>query len=276
MAPPALAPGLRLDFPTEHVLVVTLCRNDYNMLNNALHHSLNAVFDWYDTTDASVDPQAARLRCCVLAAQGKGWCCGADLKEWLDNQASGKAFDAPTGGFGGLSRRVSKKPIVAAVQGMCLGGGMEMVVNCDLVVAADTARFALPEVKRGVWAKQGALGRIVRHLGLQRASELALLGDDITAARAHDWGIVNRVVPKEKVLETAVDLATRIAANSPDSVIVSKTGMQYAQEIGSLERSTQVHNASSFVLGLERGENIKEGLTAFKEKRGTRWLDSKL
>lgn len=276
MAPPKLPEGLRIDFPTEHVLVVTMCRNEYNMLNQALHIGLNRLFDWYDTTDAAVDAQAARLRCCVLAAEGKGWCCGADLKEWLALKSAGDAHDAPKGGFGGLSRRVSKKPIIAAVQGMCLGGGMEMVVNCDLVVASDKAQFALPEVKRGVWAKQGALGRIVRHLGLQRASELALLGEPITAARAHEWGIVNRVVARDQVLATAVDLAKRIAGNSPDAVIVSKTGMQFAQEIGSLERSTQVHNDSSFVYGLEHGENIVEGLLAFKEKRETRWKDSKL
>ncbi|BFZ53736.1 hypothetical protein PYCC9005_000767 [Savitreella phatthalungensis] len=276
MPVPQLVEGLKVEFPSSQILVVTLCRNDYNMLNQALQHKLNELLDWFDITDANRDLEASRLRVAIIAATGKGWCCGADLKEWLVNNAAGKTFNAPSGGFGGISRRISKKPIIAAVQGLCLGGGTEMVVNCDLVVAAKSAQFGLPEVKRGVFAKMGALGRIVRHLGLQRASELALIGEPISAQQGQEWGFINRVVEREQVLPTALDLAHRICANSPDSVIVSKTGMQFAQEIGSLERSTQVHNDSSFVRGLEQGENIAEGLAAFKEKRETRWRDSKL
>lgn len=251
------------------------------MLNMAMQHHLSQIWVQYDLTP--------RLRCAIITGHKNAFCAGADLKEWLqtrERSASASTTSGPTyagsswgnvsGGFGGMSRRQGKKPIVAAVNGLCLGGGMEMAVNADLVVASDRAEFGLPEVKRGVFAKMGALGRIVRFVGLQRASELALVGDSITPATALSWGLVNRVVPHDALMKTAFDFASKICDNSPDSVLVSRLGILVSLEHGSLERGTQLLNESPAVAGLEAGENIEEGLNAFKQKRGTRWVDSKL
>lgn len=278
-APPTTTKDLDISFPTPRVLLVTMQRG-YNMLNMEMQHTLSAIWKWYDTEPS--------LRCAIITGSGKSFCAGADLKEWLatrlpssKSQSSGPGYGGASwgeisGGFGGMSRRVGKKPIIGAVNGLCLGGGMEMAVNCDLVISSTRAEFGLPEVKRGVFAKMGALGRIVRFIGLQRASELALLGDSISPQKAHEWGIVNLVVEHEQVVTKAVEWAEKIASNSPDSIIVSRMGMLMSLEHGSLERGTQLVNDSLEVRGLENGQNIEEGLRSFKEKRATRWIDSKL
>ncbi|CCG83479.1 Enoyl-CoA hydratase [Taphrina deformans PYCC 5710] len=279
-APPSTGKDIAISYPTSRVLLVTMQRG-YNMLNMEMQHTLSAIWKWYDTEPS--------LRCAVITGSGKSFCAGANLKEWLATrlpsssgaQASGPGYGGASwgeisGGFGGMSRRVGKKPIVGAVNGLCLGGGMEMAVNCDLVIASTRAEFGLPEVKRGVFAKMGALGRVVRFIGLQRASELALLGDSISPQKAHEWGIVNLVVEHEQVVTKAVEWAEKIASNSPDSIIVSRMGMLMSLEHGSLERGTQLVNDSPEVRGLENGDNIEEGLRSFKEKRPTKWIDSKL
>lgn len=269
-APPECSSDIVLSYPHPGILLVTMNRG-YNMLNMAMQDGLSRVWKWYD-----LEPS---LRCAIVTGQGKSFCAGADLKEWLEHRESAEPkgpWGNVDGGFGGMSRRVGKKPIIGAINGLCLGGGMEMAVNCDLVLASERAQFALPEVKRGVFAKMGALGRIIRFVGLQRASELALLGDPISPQTAHAWGLVNLVVKHDELLDRAVEWANKIASNSPDSIIVSRHGMQVALEHGSLERGTQLVNDSPQVAGLEHGENLHEGLRAFKEKRGTRWQDSKL
>lgn len=269
-APPSTTTGtIALSYPRPQVLLVTM-RRGYNMLNMEMQNTLSDIWKWYDGEPG--------LRCAIVTGSGKSFCAGADLKEWLATRSgeSDTVWGEVPGGFGGMSRRVGRKPIVGAINGLCLGGGMEMAVNCDLVVASDRAEFGLPEVKRGVFAKMGALGRIVRFVGLQRASELALLGDSISPATARDWGLVNAVVPHDRLMAKAVEWAGKVADNSPDSIIVSRLGMMLSLEHGSLERGTQLLNESLDVRGLEQGENIEEGLRSFKEKRATRWVDSKL
>lgn len=116
----------------------------------------------------------------------------------------------------------------------------------------------------------------MRFVGLQRASELALLGDSISPQTAYSWGLVNVVVPHDQLIPKAIDWAKKIGLNSPDSIIVSRMGILAGLEHGSLERGTQVVNESAQVATLEAGDNIEEGLRAFKEKRATKWKDSKL
>ena len=269
---PAISQYIKISYPSPSILLVTMDRG-YNMLNMDMQHSLSNLWKWYDNTPS--------LRCAVITGSSKAFCAGADLKEWLETRQSGggdygSAGREVPGGFGGMSRRAGKKPIIAAVNGLCLGGGMEMTINADLVIASETSEFGLPEVKRGVFAKMGGLGRIIRFVGLQRASELALTGDSITAQKAYEWGLVNKVVPASEVLKVAIDYATKIASNSPDAVIVSRLGLLYALEHGSLERGTQLLNEGHYVKRLEGGENIEEGLRSFKEKRNPVWKDSKL
>lgn len=155
---------------------------------------------------------------------------------------------------------------------------MEMVVNCDVVVASkEQAKFGLPEVKRGVVALAGALPRLVRTLGRQRAMEMALTGRTYSAAQMQEWGIVNAVVEggDDGVVAEAVRIAEEIAGNSPDSVIVSREGIKLGWEgVGAEEGSRLLEE--NWYSRMEGGENMREGLRAFVEKRGPRWVPSKL
>lgn len=183
----------------------------------------------------------------------------------------------PPSGFGAISRRSGRKPIIAAVNGLAHGGGTELIVNCDLVVAARKAVFALPEVKRGVVAMAGALPRIVRTIGRQRAMEMALTGRIVPAEEAKEWGLVNKVVGDREgeVVEAAVEYATMIAENSPDAVIVSREGIKMGWEGVGAEDATRVAN-DAWYPRLLAGENIKEGVRAFVEKRKPKWTAAKL
>jgi enoyl-CoA hydratase/carnithine racemase len=199
------------------------------------------------------------------------------VAEWnTQAQSNSTRKPMPEGGFGGLSRRSGKKPVICAVNGLCLGGGCEMVVNADLVVACRQAFFGLPEVQRGVVAIAGALPRLVRTVGRQRAMEMALTGRRVSAEEAKEWGFVNEVVDEAgQVVKRAIEIAELIAANSPDAVVVSREGIKLGWEgVGAEDGSRLLVDAWS--KRLYEGENIKEGLRAFVEKRKPNWVDSKL
>lgn len=181
----------------------------------------------------------------------------------------------PPSGFGGLSRRSGKKPIICAVNGACLGGGCEMIINADLVIAERGAVFGLPEVKIGVVALAGALTRLVRTVGRQRAMEMALTGRPLDAQEARDWGLVNRVVEKGEGVREAVRVAVVIAGNSPDSVIVSREGVKMGWEGVGAEEGTRLV-LENWYSKMDKGENMKEGVRSFVEKRKPEWVPSKL
>jgi enoyl-CoA hydratase/carnithine racemase len=164
--------------------------------------------------------------------------------------------------------------------------------SSDLVIAADTAYFALPEVKRGVSPIGGALPRIIRTLGLQRASEFALTGRNVSAQEALAWGLVNKVVPQDQVVAEAVRYAEMIAANSPDAIICTRAGLREGWESAAVERAVEITLEREFA-ELQKGENILEGkffkffasqflinilagLKAFTEKRKPQWKASRL
>lgn len=197
--------------------------------------------------------------------------------EWNTRNTTGQKREQPPSGFGGISRRSGRKPIIAAVNGLAYGGGTELVVNCDLVVASSKATFALPEVKRGVVAFAGALPRIVRTIGRQRAMEMALTGRTVSAQEAKDWGLVNKVVGDREgeVVDAAIEYAKMIAENSPDAIIVSREGIKLGWEGVGAEDATRIANDSWFSR-LQAGDNIKEGVRAFVEKRKPRWKAAKL
>lgn len=189
----------------------------------------------------------------------------------------------PSSGFGGISRRRGRKPLIAAVNGIAHGGGCEIVANCDMVVASPSAVFALPEVKIGVVAIAGALPRLARTIGRIRAMEMALTGRNVGAREAVDWGLCNAISARdgdgidseEGVVRLAISWAREITKNSPDSIIASKEGVELAWEgIGVEEGSSRL------VCGawqkMEAGPNMKEGVRAFVEKRQPRWVESKL
>lgn len=162
------------------------------------------------------------------------------------------------------------------MQGICFGGGLEIVINCDMVVCNPDAKFALPEVKRGVVANSGALPRLMRSVGRQRAMEIALTGRTVSAHEARDWGLVNEVVPDGKsVVDAAIGRAKIIAANSPDAVIVARQGLLLGWDGIGVEEASRVL-LEQFYPQLLASENFAEGLRAFVEKRRPRWETSKL
>ncbi len=197
--------------------------------------------------------------------------------EWNAHNTAGQKREMVSSGFGALSRRSGRKPVIAAVNGLAFGGGCELIVNCDLVVASSNATFALPEVKKGVVAFAGALPRIVRTIGKQRAMEMALTGRTVSALEAREWGLVNKVVGdgKGEVVDAAVEYARMIAENSPDAVIVSREGIKMGWEGMGAEDATRLANDVWFSR-LQAGENIKEGVRAFVEKRKPKWKAAKL
>lgn len=154
-----------------------------------------------------------------------------------------------------------------------------MVINCDLVLASPRAVFGLPEVKVGVVAIAGALPRLARTIGRQRAMEMALTGRQVTAEEARSWGLVNLVTEGEEldggVVKTAIQWALVLAGNSPDSVIVSKAGIEEGWKSGGVENGTE-RLLEGLYLKMASGENMKEGTRAFVEKRQPKWVDSKL
>lgn len=149
-----------------------------------------------------------------------------------------------------------------------------MVVNCDLVLAAPSASFALPEVKVGVVPLAGGLPRLVRTVGKPRAMEMALTGRTLGASEAREWGLVNEVCG-EDVVGKAVELARTVAGNSPDGVLVSRRGVLFGWEGMGVEEGTERLIREEWSR-IEGKENMKEGVRAFVEKRRPRWVDSKL
>ncbi|RFU31110.1 hypothetical protein B7463_g5228, partial [Scytalidium lignicola] len=268
--PPKVSNNILISFPVPSTLLVTLNRpNDLNCINTQGHYDLQALYNWLDDEPS--------LICAILTGTGRAFCAGADLKEWnnANNASASEQRSHPPSGFGGLTRRGGKKPVICAVNGICFGGGTEMIVNADMVIAEEQAQFGLPEVKIGVVALAGALPRLVRTVGRQRAMEMALTGRPLSAAEAERWGLVNRVVPKGKSVEEAIKMAEMIAANSPDSVIVSREGIKIGWEAMSAEEGTRFL-AEQWYPRINRGENMKEGIRSFVEKRKPKWVPSKL
>lgn len=272
-----------VSFPVPHVMLVVFNRpKALNAMTSAGQYDLEFLWSWYDNEPT--------LRCAIITGAGRAFCAGMDLKEW--NQVNARRANGehvgqapmPRTGFGALSRRHGKKPVIAAVNGIAFGGGMEIVANLDLVVAARSAHFSLPEAKRGVVAMAGSLPRLARTIGRPRATELALTGKSITAAEAREWGLINAVtddapadcaVLERPVVKAALEYAASIVKNSPDSVIISRAGIVAGWEDGSAENASRLLS-ENWEAALNDGENLHEGIKAFAEKRGPRWIDSKL
>ncbi|SFP21870.1 MULTISPECIES: enoyl-CoA hydratase/isomerase family protein [Actinomadura] len=207
------------------------------------------------------------VRAIVLTGAGdRAFCAGMDLKAFAErSQASGPAAD--TTHFMMFSQGRYPKPIIGAANATAVAGGWELLLNCDIVVTSDKAKFGLPEVKRGLFAAGGGTtlpGRIP--LGI--ALELGLTGDLIDAARAYELGLVNRVVPAEDVLDTALDVARRIGENGPLGVLATKKLMRVAftDGVAAARAAQEGERAKVF-----ESEDALEGARAFAEKREPRW-----
>lgn len=249
---------------------------DLNCTNAAAVLEMTAVWRWFDNEPS--------LTVAILTGAGKrAFSTGADLKEWNAKVAQAAAEGKDTSGAGpgnvpgaeGLSNRRGKKPIIAAVNGMALGGGCENVVNCDIVIASETATFGLVEVKRGLAPYSGVLPRLIRTVGLQRASEFALSGKILLAQTLKDWGLVNKVVKPDQLLDEAVAWAKEIAEISPDSIICTRAMLREGWTTADVVEATDISNAREWV-ELQKGENMQEGLRAFNEKRKPVWKGPRL
>jgi enoyl-CoA hydratase len=243
-----------------HVEILTINRPDArNAINGAVSAAMSAALD--ELTD---DPDVWVV---VLTGAGeKAFSAGMDLKAFAAGE--GAAVMNPSGGFGGIARRRFPKPVIAAVNGSALAGGLEIVLSCDLVVAADHATFGIPEVKRGLIAGAGGLFRLPRRIPLAVALELALTGDPIDAARAHQLGLVNQVVARARLMEEALVLAERIAENAPLAVRYSKSVMLGALGADEAEGWRLTDEAVGNVF---TSADAMEGPIAFAQKRRPNW-----
>ena len=229
-----------------------------NAVNPEVGHAVAGILD---AAEADAD-----VRAVVITGTGEVFSAGADLKVIASGRVAELA--AVPGGFAGITNRDFPKPLIAAVNGPALAGGCEIVLACDLVVAATTSRFGIPEVKRGLLAAAGGLFRLPQRLPVAVALELAMTGDPIDADRALQLGLVNRVVEPAAVLDTALALAARIGENSPAAVRASRRLVREARELSEAEAWRRTFELSGEVMAT--GDAI-EGATAFAEKRPPVW-----
>jgi enoyl-CoA hydratase/carnithine racemase len=249
-----------------HVLIVTINRPDQrNALHPGANHELGGVFDGFES-----DPD---LWIAILTGAGdKAFCAGADLKAGDLTSAEGAAF-VPPSGFGGLTSRFDRrKPVIAAVNGFAMGGGFELALACDIVVAAERARFGLSEPRVGLAALGGGIQRIVREVGPKRAHGLLLTGKQISAREAANWGVVNEVVPDGEVMASAKRWANEILACSPSSVIATKA-VASALDGQTVRQSMDSMFALSEVKAIFTSPDCHEGPRAFAERRPPNWAN---
>ena len=242
------------------VEVLTINRPEArNAINGAVSRAVAAALDEIEADDD----------CWVVVLTGAGdkaFSAGMDLKAF----AAGEAGDimGARGGFGGIAQRQFPKPIIAAVNGSCLAGGFEIMLSCDLVVAVENATFGIPEVKRGLAAGAGGLVRLPKRIAPAIAMELALTGEPISAQRAYELGLINRVVPTASLLDAALELAGTIAANAPLAVRTSKRIVKEAGEVPDAQ-GWEISNAAIPVVFASA--DAMEGAVAFAEKRAPNW-----
>ncbi|MDQ0382832.1 enoyl-CoA hydratase-related protein [Amycolatopsis thermophila] len=237
------------------VLVITIDRpHVHNAVDHAVLVGMRAALERLES--------APELRAGVLTGAGATFCSGADLRARL---AGERVVD--DNGFAGLTRRRRTKPLIAAAEGNALGGGMELALACDIVVAARDARFGLPEVRRAVLAAEGGLYRSASVLGRKVAMQLALTGEPIDAERAHQLGLVNELTDSGKALETAVAIAERIAANAPESVRQSKRVIDESAGLAEDDAWALTQEAYAAV---KASPEFQEGARAFVARKGAR------
>jgi enoyl-CoA hydratase/carnithine racemase len=242
------------------VATITLNRPEVmNALHPPCHDELGSIFDDFDA-DQNV------WVAIVTGAGDKAFSAGNDLK-WTAQHGVPPAF--PKGGFAAITRRFDlAKPLIAAVNGFALGGGFEIALACDVIVAAEHARFGLPEPKVGLMAAAGGVQRLPRHVPIKIAMGLMLTGRHITAAEAHRLGIVNEVVAAADLMKTAERWATEILECSPLSVRATK---QVAYEGLHLSVEEAMQRRYPAQEQLFRSEDATEGPRAFAEKRKPDW-----
>jgi crotonobetainyl-CoA hydratase len=249
-----------------HVMIITLNRPE-------VHNACNLAM-WLEAGEAleqaDADPEVRAV--IVTGAGEKTFSAGADLKAIMRGEPARPEDPMKAAwGFAGIANHPISKPVIAAVNGNALGGGTELALGCDLVVAVDTAKFGLPEVKVGLFAASGGVFRLARQVPQKVAMELILTGEPIDADRALELGLVNRVVPREQLMDAAMALAEKIAGNAPLSVQASKriargiVDGKFSAEPDDWQRTEEE------MARLSRSEDAREGPRAFAERRAPQW-----
>jgi enoyl-CoA hydratase len=241
----------------DRVFLITINRPEQrNAVNAAVAAGIAGALDELDAdTGLSVG---------VLFGAGKGFCAGMDLKAFV----TGERPFFPGRGFAGITQRSADKPLIAAVEGFALAGGLEVALACDLIVAARGARLGIPEVKRALFAAGGGLLRLPRALPRNVAMEMALTGDPIEAERAHELGLVNRLAEPGDALTVALELAETIAANGPLALAATKRIL--AESVDWPDSEFFEHQAPIYD-PVFNSEDAREGATAFAERRAPVW-----
>ena len=239
------------------VLLITINRRDQrNAINSDVAGRIAAALDELDET--------SELSVGVLTGAGRGFCAGMDLKAFV-------AGDRPwigDRGFAGITRRSADKPLIAAIEGFAVAGGLEVALACDLIVAAQGARLGLPEVKRSLVAAGGGLLRLPRVLPRNVAMEMALTGDPIDSERAHALGMVNRVCEPGEAVAVALEMAERIAAGGPLALAATKRILRESVDWPDgefFERQAAIADP------VRDSEDAREGARAFAETRDPVW-----
>jgi enoyl-CoA hydratase len=245
---------------TEHrdrVLLITINRPDQrNAVNAAVAQGMAAALDELDSD--------VGLSVGVITGAGKGFSSGMDLKAFV----TGERPYADDRGFAGIVQRPAAKPLIAAVEGFAVAGGLEVALACDLIVASRGARLGVPEVKRSLVAAGGALLKLPRSLPRNLAMELALTGDPIDAERGYELGMINRLTDPGGALDAALELAATIAANGPLALAATKRVMVEAADWPDAEFFAR---QGEIVGPVMTSEDAREGATAFAEKRPPVW-----
>lgn len=242
-----------------NVLIVTLNRPEAkNAANKALAEGVAAAMDRLDSD--------SDLRVGIITGAGGTFCSGMDLKGFL----AGETPQIPGKGFAGLTEAPPAKPLIAAVDGYALAGGFEIALACDLIVANKDSKFGIPEVKRGLAAAAGGLVRLPRQIPQRLAMELALTGEFVSAQRAYEMGLINRIV-EGVALEGALELANTISANGPLAVAASKQVIREQQDWSQAE---QWKNQYALTAKVFSSNDAREGAAAFAQKRAPNWTGS--
>ena len=243
----------------DSVLIITINRPEArNAVNRAV---AEGIADAMERLDAD-----AAINAAILTGAGGTFCSGMDLKAFLTGElplVKGK-------GFAGFVEAPPAKPLIGAVEGYALAGGMEVAIACDLLVANVDAQFGIPEVKRGLVAAGGGLLSLPSMIGTRMAKELALTGDFISAQRAYEIGFVNRITDGA-ALDAALELASKIAANGPMALIASK---RIINERPDWNSDTMWQKQSEIAASIMASNDAREGAAAFAQKRQPNWTGS--
>lgn len=235
------------------VLLITLNRPEaMNAINSDLAQGLLAAIAQLDGDDG--------LTAGVLTGAGRGFCSGMDLKAF--------ATSGPPVGLGDFFEQGARKPLIAAIEGFALAGGLEVALSCDLLVAANNVKLGIPEAGVGLFAAGGAVIRLPGRVPYAVAMEMALTADPISAVKAHEYGLVSRLAEPGHAVEVALELAERIARNAPLSVAASKTIIKATQGMTEAEAW---EFQKPFIASVFVSDDAKEGPRAFAEKRAPNW-----